>query len=231
MSDKKFGIGNITTHLVVAVACFLLTLLFTAVFKNPLAAFPAVGIAIYAGMKLENSKFKEFLRKYGWIVGTSAIIALFVTSQIKPIIFAALLIIHAATSYIFRTMKNQSRISIEFTMLITILASFAYGAKTSAVLGAVSMLIDYAFSARFSYFMPVTITAYALIGFFAASFTSLGITAVGIASTIIYNAVTSLIIIGFMGGHANKSITFGLTDLALNFVLFTAVAPWLLSII
>lgn len=222
---------KIRKGIILAAASFAITLALAALLHSPFAALISLAISTFLGMKLEGSNFREFIKNYGWIIVTTALIALFLTANIKPAIFAILLLLHAATSVIFRSIKNSSRVSIEFTMLITILASFAYGAKTGAVLGAVSMLMDYAFSARFSYFMPVTIITYALIGFFAASFAGFGITAVGIAATVIYSIVTSTIIILFMGGHPQKCVTFGITDIALNILLFTAVAPWLLSIL
>jgi hypothetical protein len=228
--NKSIFSNSFVSFAVITAIGFAITLLLTAIIKNPLLAFVAFGIAIFAGMKITGTDFREFVKKYGWVIVVSALAALFVTSKIKPVVFAMLLLLHAATSFLFRSMKNQSRISFELTMLITVLASFAYGPKVGAVLGAASMLMDYAFSMRFSYFMPVTITSYALIGFFAGSFSGFGIAAVGIAASVIYNLVTSVIIIFFMGGHPEKCITFGLTDIVLNSVFFTVFSPWLLSI-
>ncbi|MEK6854029.1 MAG: hypothetical protein AABX60_01720, partial [Nanoarchaeota archaeon] len=69
------------------------------------------------------------------------------------------------------------------------------------------------------------------IGLIAGSFASAGITSVGVTATIIYNLATSFIIVAFMGGHIDKCLRFGLSNLALNFMLFTSIAPWLLSIL
>lgn len=229
-SKRRVEPTGITTHIIVAVVGFAVIMLLTAFIKNPLLLFAAFGMAILLGMKLTKTGFKGFVRGYGLVISVSALAALFLTSSIKPAVFAALLLLNAASSFFLRAIKRSSRVSVEITMLITVLASFAYGPKTGAVLGAASMLMDYIFSMRFSYFMIVTISTYAIIGLVAGSFSSFGITAVGIAATIIYNLVTSAIIILFMGGHLEKSATFGITDIALNFVLFSAVAPWLLSI-
>lgn len=149
----------------------------------------------------------------------------------KFVVFAALFTTHILACFFLRTLKNTGRLGIELTMLITVLASFTYGAKTGALLGAAAMLIDYAASMRFSLFMPVTVSTYALIGAIAGNFAGLGITAVGIAAAAIYNIVTSAIIVMFMGGHIDKCARFGLTNIAANILLFTAVAPWLLAVL
>ncbi len=144
-------------------------------------------------------------------------------------IIAALLLLHAATSFVFRELK-KARIGLELVMLITMLSAFAYGGKAAALIGAGAMLMDYVFSLRFSYFVIVTTTAYALIGLAASFFSGYSITTIGIIAVVLYNAFTSAIIVGLLGGHLDKCVRFWLTNLAINAVLFTTAAPFLLSV-
>ena len=144
-------------------------------------------------------------------------------------IISILLVTHAATSFALRGIKKL-RIGIEMNLLITVLGAFVYGAKVGALLGVAAMLIDYVFSLRLSYFAIVTTAAYALIGFFAGFSTGISITTVGIAAAIAYNISTSFIIVMFMGGHIDKCVRFGLTNIALNAVLFSTIAPTLLKL-
>ena len=157
--------------------------------------------------------------------------ALLALSSVKPVVFIVLFAVHIATCFFLRPLKNAAGLGIELVMLITVLGSFAYGAKIGALLWGTAMLLDYAASMRFSLFSPVTITAYALTGLLAGNFSHFGITAVGIAATIIYNLATSFIIMAFMGGHIEKCARFGISDLAVNIALFTTIAPFLAQII
>lgn len=185
----------------------------------------------FFAMRFAKTHLRRYAQKYGWIAIPSALAGIFAMSSLNPVVFLVLFVIHALACFFLRTLKNTARLGIELIMLITVLGSFVYGAKVGALLGATAMLMDYALSARFSYFAPITTAAYALIGLFAGSFSALGITAVGIAAAVIYNIVTSSIIVSFMGGHIDKCLRFGISNIALNFVLFTAIAPWLLSML
>ncbi len=231
--------GNINRHILIAVVSFVATIAVAALVKNllrnnvGLTATLAllVFVSLFFAMRFGKVYLRSYVERYGWFVVPSVLAAFFVMSSVRPVVFVVLFVVHALACFFLRTLKNTARLGIELIMLITVLGSFVYGAKTGALLGATAMLMDYALSARFSYFVPVTTSAYVLIGLFAGSFSGAGITAVGIGATIIYNLVTSFIIVAFMGGHIGKCLRFGLSNLALNFVLFTTVAPWLLAML
>lgn len=184
---------------------------------------------LWAQAAAANVKYYIYRHKLAVLLAVVAA-ALAFTAK-KPAVFAVLFAAHGLACLLLRPLKKMANLGIELTMLITVLGSFAYGAKTGALMGAAAMLIDYIVSARISLFSPVTITTYALIGLLAGNFASLGITAVGIAAAVAYNLVTSFIIVAFMGGHIDKCLRFGVSNIALNFVLFTTVAPWLLSML
>jgi len=226
-----FEMENVSRYAALAVGSFAITALVAILMNGAVAVLAGLGATTAFGTRMTRISLRNFVRSYGLVVMAATLAALLVTSQLKPGVFALLLVIHAMVSYFVRTLKNMGRLGIELVMLITVLGSFAYGPKTGAILGAVALLMDYVFSARFSYFAPITMTAYALVGLLAANFTSFGITTVGIAATIIYNLVTSLIIIIFARGNPEKCLIFGLSDTVFNLALFTAVAPWLLSVV
>lgn len=232
-------LNELLRKLLIAVVSFLLTAILASATKGLFKSNAAIAslfaavifISLFFAMRFAKTYVRSYVEKYGWVVIPPVLAALFVASSLKPVVFFALFLLHAAACVFLRTLKNTARLGIELIMLITVLGSFAYGPKAGAIIGAVAMLMDYALTARFSYFVPVTTGSYLLIGLFAGSFSSAGITAVGITATIIYNIFTSLIIVAFMGGHIEKCLRFGLSNIALNFMLFTTAAPWLLSII
>lgn len=176
----------------------------------------------YFGLGLDD------LLKYGAVSATFLIVIGLLFSKTFALL-AALLIAHAAMSFAFRKFKKY-KIGIETVMLITILSALAYGAKTGAIIGAIAMFMDYIFSMRFSYFVLVTTTTYALIGYAAAFFAEYSITTVGVVMVVVYNIITSFIIISFMGGHIDKCARFAITNLLWNIALFWSVAPAMLKI-
>ena len=230
---------DIFRYIAIIIVSFLSTALVSILVKNLMRnnitllilLSIVVFVSMFFAMRLVRVYLRSYAERYGWLVIPSALAALFLLSSVKAVVFVGLFVVHALACFFLRALKNTARLGRELILLITVLGSFVYGAKTGALLGATAMLMDYALSARFSYFVPITTAAYVIIGLVAGSFAGLGITTVGITATIIYNLVTSFIIVAFMGGHLDKCLRFGLSNLALNFVLFTAFAPKLQSIL
>ena len=234
----SFEASDITRNAAIAAATFILAGLASLWVKELIRnsygwalALAAACVAGFIAMGTARMHAKRLFKKYGFFTVLPALAAVVAVTSVKPVVFLMLFIIHGLSCFFLRTLKNNARVGVELVMLTTVLASFAYGAKAGALLGATAMLMDYALSARFSYFMPVTISTYALIGLFAGSFSSVGITAVGITAAVIYNIVTSFFILTFMGGHIDKCLRFGLSNIAINALIFTTAAPWLLSIL
>lgn len=233
----SFEIGDLTKIILTIILSFIVTIVIVAWIKQSLKN-NFLGIMIFSAIALVSLFFarrigilpvRSYVERYGLFVIPSVLAGLFVAFSLKPAVFVILFIIHGMLCLFLRTFKNTLRLGIELIMLITILGSFVYGATTGAILGVIAMLMDYALTARFSYFVPVTTLSYMLIGLLAVNFSGFGIVFVGIAATIIYNIITSFAIVAFMGGHLEKCLRFGISNIALNVVLFTAVAPRLLG--
>lgn len=231
--------GNVARKAALAAGSFLATAIAATIAKEAVEngavvtflLVLAVAASLFFTMHMAKTFIRQYLRSQWVFVIPPALAAMLAVTSVKPAVFAGLFILHAAACFFLRTLKNTARLGIEIILLITVLGSFVYGPKVGALLGAAAMLMDYALSARFSYFVPITTGTYMLIGLFAGSFTPAGITAVGIWAAVIYNLATSFIILAFMGGHIDKCLRFGVSNIALNFVLFTSAAPWLLSIL
>ncbi len=161
-------------------------------------------------------------------IATTAVLLLVMRQYLFLI---ALIVINILSSYGLRTFR-RNQIGIEMVMFTTVMSGAIYGPATGAVMGATAMLIDYAFATRLSYFSVVTIPSYALVGVLSPFLLGLmSITTLGIAMTTAYVIFSNAIICGFMGGHISKSIRFGLTDIAFNIFMFTAIAPFVLKLI
>ena len=234
-----FEISDVIRYLLIVLVSFISTFVVASAVRSivrnnivlTILLATALFFSAFFAMRVAKAYLRSYFQKYGLLVIPPALAALFLLSSIKPVVFVLLFMLHGLACFFLKTLKNTARLGIELIMLITVLGSFVYGPKAGALLGAAAMLMDYALTARFSYFVPVTTAAYAFIGLIAGSFASAGITSVGVTATIIYNLATSFIIVAFMGGHIDKCLRFGLSNLALNFMLFTSIAPWLLSIL
>ncbi|MBI2142238.1 hypothetical protein HYU15_01960 [Candidatus Woesearchaeota archaeon] len=111
---------------------------------------------------------KAFFRKYAVVIVAAVLLTVGILSLSKYFVLAFLLLLHILMSIFLRVLK-KNHIGVEIVMLITVLSGAAYGPKAGALMGAVSMVIDYVFSGRFSYFCIVTIPTYAAIGALAGS--------------------------------------------------------------
>ncbi len=244
MEEETFGravsldVGDLGRYALLTIGSFLVTFVVANLAKNMMRNNTALTIvlasvlfvSIFFSMRYVRKPVVGWLERYGWFVIPPVLAALVLMSSVKPVVFVVLFMLHGLACFTLRPLKNTARLGIELIMLITVLGSFAYGPKAGALLGATAMLMDYALTARLSYFVPITTVAYALVGFFAGSFSGYSITTVGIVSTVIYNVATSVIVL-LMGGHFEKCLRFGISNIALNVMLFGSIAPWLLSII
>ncbi len=235
----SFELGDVAKKLLMAFGSFMATVMLALFIKHffrnnvgfAIAMLAVLFFSLSMAVRFARTRIKEYLKGYGWFIIPSALTAILVIASLKPLVFVMLFLLQALTCIFFKELKNNARVGIEFSTLITILASFVYGGKVAALLGPLAVLTEYALTARFSYFTPVTTMAYALIGFFAGNFSGLGITAVGIAAAVIYNIITSVVIVSFMGGHLEKCLRFAFTNIPINIMLFAAVAPKLQSIL
>lgn len=231
--------GDVARYSLIMITSFIATIAIATiarhVIRNNLGLTILLGasilISVFLAMRFAQVHVKGYVERYGWFVIPPALAALFMFSSLKPVVFVMLFMAHGLVCFFLKTLKNIARVGIELIMLITILGSLAYGPKTGALLGATAMLMDYILTARLSYFAPITMSSYALIGLLAGNFSAYGITTIGVAAAVIYNAVTTSIIVTFMGGNLDKCLRFGISNIAINAMLFASVAPWLLSIV
>lgn len=237
MTEAWFESGVVSRYVFVALLSVFATagsVLFVRGFVFP---HPLLSILAFVGLmpvllplnRVMMPYAKGFFRRYGLAVVAGIIFTLAVFSLTRYFVVVVLLLLHAASCVFLRFLKRHN-IGFEFVMLITVLSGVAYGAKAGAFIGAVAMAMDYIFSARVSYFSIVTIPTYALVGILASAFSGADVLVLGVSLTVFYNLFTWVFILGFMGGHVDKCLRFGLSNLAFNFLVFSGFAPRLLSL-
>lgn len=238
MNDTKLGFGiNPLRYAAVGLTTAILTAVAVLVLKGFVSEHPVISIMLLLASvplflpfnKVMIPYTKAFFSKYVLVIVPAILVTVGFLSLTKYFLLAFLLLLHIAMSVFLRVLK-KNHIGVEIIMLITVLSGMAYGPKVGAIMGATSMIIDYVFSGRFSYFCIVTIPTYAAIGAISGGAAAANIVTFGVIATIAYNLFTWIFIIGFMGGHIDKCIRFGATDLAFNAVVFSAFAPTLLAL-
>lgn len=238
MNDTKLGFGaDPFRYLGVAFATASLTAAAVLALKGFVSEHPVISIFLLLASvplflpfnKLMMPYMKSFFSKYILVIVPAILITIGILALSKYFVLAFLLLLHILMSIFLRVLK-KNHIGVEIIMLITVLSGIAYGPKVGAIMGALSIIIDYVFSGRFSYFCIVTIPTYAAIGAISSGVAAANIVTFGIIATIAYNLFTWIFIMGFMGGHIDKCLRFGATDLAFNAFVFGAFAPALLSL-
>ncbi len=179
----------------------------------------------HPGRKAVIERLKRITVKDAFIGAGIVMTGIMLFAMRHYLFLVALIIINVLSSTLLKTFR-RNQIGVEMVMFSTVMSGVVYGAVVGAVMGAASMMVDYAFATRFSYFSIVTIPSYAIVGYASRYLSSfMGITTLGIAMTIAYVVFSNAIICGFMGGHVSKSLRFGLTNIAFNIFVFTAIAP------
>lgn len=235
MSNAK--ISHYQKYLLVGIVSSLLTVVALTVLRNFVLENPVMSIFLIIlsiPILLPINKFalpylRIYLRKYIVVIAIGSLTAVMALSLTKFVFLAFLLFIHIAMSIFLKTFKRH-HVGIEIVLLITVLSGVAYGPKVGAFMGALSMLLDYIFSARISMFSIVTIPAYALIGVLASVFASANLFILGMGLAVFYSLFTWIFILGFMGGDIDKCIRFAVTNLVFNAIVFSIFAPNLLRL-
>jgi hypothetical protein len=178
-----------------------------------------------------TGKPEKFTLRNG-LIAAFLLLLLILMWLFREYLFLIVLIgINVFTSTMLKFLR-RNQIGVEMVMFSTVMSGVIYGPAVGAVMGALSMLVDYVFATRISLFAVVTIPSYALVGYFAPFlFNFMNITTLGIIMTIAYVIFSNSIIVGFMGGHLNKSLRFGITDIAFNAVIFMTIAPFVLKML
>jgi hypothetical protein len=147
----------------------------------------------------------------------------------KMVFFLVLLII--LNIIVSLAMKNvpKTYASLELIMFSTVLIGTAYGPKAGAFFGLAMPLIFFYACGRISVFVFAYAPLYSIIGATAGMFSSYPILVVGMTYCVIYNLISSTILIVFLGGKVHRAFIFTLINTCWNLIIFKYLAPLFLS--
>lgn len=160
------------------------------------------------------------------IIATLIIVFLLTIARAsKAVIFVPLLVALGSVSMIYNREIKLS-VGIELVMLATVLCSVAYGALTGAVVGFVTLLFAELIGGRINEKTVISLVGIIIAGLAANSFGSLGITAAGIITTIIYDAIIIPIYL-IVGSSPARTMLFLATHIIWNITIFLRIAPFI----
>lgn len=175
---------------------------------------------------------KFLIQKKRIIAAIAVLLALLFVFRVyvAEIMVIALLIIIGFCSLLYNRFIKVS-LGIELIMLSTVTAGVLYGPLAAFITGGIALFAAEVFNQSFQHSTMVSFIGIAAVSIALPFFSPwLGIAALGITLTVIYNAI---IFPGYtlLGSHPWKCLLFTSTDLAFNAWIFTSIAPPLIGLL
>ncbi len=157
-------------------------------------------------------------------IAAAAIVFLLILFAASRVTFWAAVFIIAAS--IAETYNNRFRTPLHFDLvkLGTVLTASAYGAPVGIFVGIASTFFSKLFSSRLDATILISVIGITAMAVLADAFSSVAITTLGIALVAVYYLITTPINL-LMGEEPGYAFAYVTSSLAVNFVLFTQVAP------
>jgi len=183
-------------------------------------AFDALG-ALLAGMKYARKNRGKAA------VALAAFVALiaFLTGMLGQFVLVVVVFAELALAFFLGEWQLR-KIGIELVTFVTVLVGFVYGPSAGLVMGGVLVALHFVLARNLGAHLAYCIPAMALIGFLAGygGAWSLGVAVLGVLLSALYNIVTGAIGTAMFGDFFQELVWSG-SNFALNYALFTAVAP------
>jgi len=158
----------------------------------------------------------------------------FATGLFSHFVFALLIVAELVVAF-FVGELDLKKIGLELVTFITVLAGVVYGPLAGAVMGIVLLMLHFVLTRNLGPYVAYCIPAMGVIGLiagYASSFGAVGtdIAVFGVMLSLLYNLITgglgSLMLNDFF-----EELVWSGSNFALNFVLFSAFAPVILSVL
>ena len=185
---------------------------------------------IYTTLRKCNKYLEKNLLRKIIISSILIIVILIIASSFQKLFFTVFLILLGILSFLHnRFFRLSHTIGFELCTFATVLTGVAYGPGIGALTGAVSITGGMIVGGYFKHSSFISIITLPLMGVLAYYFRDLPITTLGVAITILYDAIIIPFYI-LLGSRISKSIVFIITHIFINFWIFSTVAPFMLNI-
>ena len=186
-------------------------------------------------MRLNRKQTVELFRKHYLkvVIGFVLMIIISLVSGVsmQTMLVAAVLILLAAFSTFYFNYANVP-VNFELVKMATILMAYSHGIAAGLIVGIISTVAGKILIGRIDEKLPISVVAISLVaivaGLFQGSETSIAV--LGIALVGIYNVALFSLSVA-MGGDLEWNLPYEGTNFAINFILFTRIAPYLLPVL
>ncbi len=184
-------------------------------------------------MKMLKEQTYAFFRRHFLKLAISAtaalILSLLIGVSLQTMLMLALLILAASFSTFYFNYVVVP-VNFELVKMSTILAAYTHGIAAGLAVGIFSTVLGKVLIGRIDDKLPVSVAAISLLAVAAGLFSSANIVALGIVLVGIYN-IALFTLTHVMGGDLGWNLPYEGTSFLFNFVLFTRIAPLLLSLL
>lgn len=184
------------------------------------------------GMKRIVKWFHGLRRKYMRHAAIGILLLVFLIifgRSIKPVLIVAAFIVLASLSTFYHAFF-RSPVNFELVKLFTVVGSVAYGAVAGVIIGVSSVAIGRALSGRLDQDTLTSLAAIVVVAVLASVFRTADIAVLGVMLVIVYYLIILPFVFLFGENIGSASVYIG-TNIVLNFVLFTRIAPLLLRVV
>lgn len=159
------------------------------------------------------------------IVGFSLISG---TSVVAIVVIATLIVLASLSTIYFNWVSAP--VNFELVKLSTIVVAYTHGIFAGLIVGILSTVAGKVLIGRIDEKLPVSVAAISCLAILAGVFSSTNITFLGIALTGLYN-ISLFGISMASGGDFGWNLPYEATNFAINLVLFTRIAPFLVPLL
>ena len=184
-------------------------------------------------MRISREHAYSILRKHLWKIAlaAAAIVGFSLISGASVVAIAAIaaLIVLASLSTIYFNWVSAP-VNFELVKISTIVVAYTNGIFAGLIVGVLSTIAGKILIGRIDEKLPVSVAAISCLAVLAGVFSSADITVLGIALTGLYNIALFGISMA-SGGDFGWNFPYEATNFAINLVLFTRIAPFLVQIL
>jgi len=180
-------------------------------------------------MKLIDIVQNRNLTRY-FVLGFSLLVMILILQ--KFFLLVVLIVMSLAISYFIGTFQMSKSIGIELVMFTTVLAGFAFGSTTGAVIGLI-LIITHLIIGHFAAGLYVlwTVPIYIALGVLAGTLTGFDFVTLGIYMTIATNALSIILTAITFPQNLGNYIPFSITNIIFNLILFSQFGPVAYSLV
>ena len=188
-------------------------------------------------MKLNREGTLRLFRKHYLkvIIGFVLMIIISLVSgvSVQTLLVSAVLVLLASFSTFYFNYANVP-VNFELVKMATILMAYSHGIAAGLIVGIISTIAGKILIGRIDEKLPISIAAIAIVAVAAGVaphlFSGVSVVWLGIILVGIYNVALFSLSVA-MGGDVGWNLPYEGTNFAINFILFTRIAPFLLPLV